>query len=159
MTLPESQARPAEALAGPGLLTADFASCSILTHTPKKGSLGATAPIFAGLRSESCQIWPTSVVASSTVIEPQPGARRSRARTGKPLPGKGFRAVAVGFEPTVVLPTHAFEACSFGRSDTPPSTRIQELAGSNFTGERRRTPRAAPRTRLPVRPRPRLDGG
>ena len=36
------------------------------------------------------------------------------------------RAVAVGFEPTVVLPTHAFEACSFGRSDTPPSVRVQE---------------------------------
>lgn len=35
-------------------------------------------------------------------------------------------AVAVGFEPTVVLPTHAFEACSFGRSDTPPSDRLQD---------------------------------
>src|SRR3954453_1097914 len=38
------------------------------------------------------------------------------------------RAVAVGFEPTVVLPTHAFEACSFGRSDTPPRQRLQDSA-------------------------------
>src|SRR5579875_2809325 len=35
-------------------------------------------------------------------------------------------AVAVGFEPTVVLPTHAFEACSFGRSDTPPPDRLPD---------------------------------
>src|SRR3954451_17335024 len=39
-----------------------------------------------------------------------------------------FLAVAVGFEPTVVLPTHAFEACSFGRSDTPPRRRLQDSA-------------------------------
>ena len=38
--------------------------------------------------------------------------------------------MAVGFEPTVVLPTHAFEACSFGRSDTPPSKRVQESRGA-----------------------------
>lgn len=36
-------------------------------------------------------------------------------------------AVAVGFEPTVESPLHAFEACSFSRSDTPP-TRVPELA-------------------------------
>lgn len=29
-------------------------------------------------------------------------------------------AVAEGFEPSVVLPTLAFEASTFGRSDTPP---------------------------------------
>jgi hypothetical protein len=34
-------------------------------------------------------------------------------------------AVAVGFEPTEGLPSHAFEACSFGRSDTPPPERLQ----------------------------------
>ncbi len=28
--------------------------------------------------------------------------------------------MAVGFEPTEVLPSHDFESCSFGRSDTPP---------------------------------------
>src|SRR5689334_3847411 len=28
--------------------------------------------------------------------------------------------------PRWLLTTHAFEACSFGRSDTPPSTRVQE---------------------------------
>ena len=34
-------------------------------------------------------------------------------------------AVAVGFEPTEACTSHAFEACSFGRSDTPPSKRLQ----------------------------------
>jgi hypothetical protein len=32
----------------------------------------------------------------------------------------------VGFEPTEALTSHAFEACSFGRSDTPPHGRLQE---------------------------------
>src|SRR3954451_21467304 len=43
--------------------------------------------------------------------------------------GTDFRrwppAVAVGFEPTEACTSHAFEACSFGRSDTPPSNRLQ----------------------------------
>ena len=34
-------------------------------------------------------------------------------------------AVAVGFEPTEACTSHAFEACSFGRSDTPPPERLQ----------------------------------
>ena len=33
-------------------------------------------------------------------------------------------AVAQGFEPWEVLPSHAFEACSLGRSDTLPATTI-----------------------------------
>ena len=38
-------------------------------------------------------------------------------------------AVAVGFQPTVGLhPQHAFEACSLGRSDTPPPGRLPDLA-------------------------------
>ena len=32
-------------------------------------------------------------------------------------------AEGVGFEPTVSLPTHAFQACRFGRSRTPPGCR------------------------------------
>ena len=31
-------------------------------------------------------------------------------------------AEGVGFEPTVSCPTHAFQACRFGRSRTPPGT-------------------------------------
>ena len=39
-------------------------------------------------------------------------------------------AVAAGFEPAVGgYPTNAFEAFTFGRSDTPPSTRIEQTAG------------------------------
>ena len=37
----------------------------------------------------------------------------------------GQLAVAVGFEPTDACTSHAFEACSFGRSDTPPPKRLQ----------------------------------
>ncbi len=38
-------------------------------------------------------------------------------------------AVAAGFEPAVGgYPTNAFEAFTFGRSDTPPSTRIEQTA-------------------------------
>ena len=37
-------------------------------------------------------------------------------------------AVAVGFEPTVGCPTHAFETCSLGRSDTPPGVTIRPNA-------------------------------
>src|SRR3954451_23152900 len=32
-------------------------------------------------------------------------------------------AEGVGFEPTVGCPTHAFQACRFGRSRTPPGSR------------------------------------
>ncbi len=38
-------------------------------------------------------------------------------------------AEAVGFEPTVGCPTHAFQACRFGRSRTPPSTSTLRLSG------------------------------
>ncbi len=49
-------------------------------------------------------------------------------------------AVAVGFEPTEAFTSHAFEACSFGRSDTPPRTSIQESRGEAAgTGGRERT--------------------
>lgn len=39
-------------------------------------------------------------------------------------------AVAAGFEPAVGgYPTNAFEAFTFGRSDTPPPIRIEQTAG------------------------------
>jgi hypothetical protein len=38
-------------------------------------------------------------------------------------------AVAEGFEPSVGgYPTHAFEACSLGRSDTPPQRTVPDSA-------------------------------
>ncbi len=43
--------------------------------------------------------------------------------------GPFHMAVAVGFEPTVGCPTNAFEAFSFGRSDTPPRRRLPEPGG------------------------------
>ena len=38
-------------------------------------------------------------------------------------------AVAEGFEPSKALALHAFEACSLGRSDTPPPGRLPKPVG------------------------------
>ena len=46
-------------------------------------------------------------------------------------------AVAVGFEPTEACTSHAFEACSFGRSDTLPLTSLQEADGGGPGGTNR----------------------
>jgi hypothetical protein len=54
------------------------------------------------------------------------------ARTGYGVDApEGRMAVAVGFEPTEGCPSHAFEACSLGRSDTPPRVSVLDgLVGS-----------------------------
>lgn len=49
-----------------------------------------------------------------------PGGARTPSRTAFPQFGRASMAVAEGFEPSVSLPTLAFEASSFGRSDTLP---------------------------------------
>ena len=43
-----------------------------------------------------------------------------------------------GFEPTVSFPTHAFQACRFGRSRTPPGVRpfVTEGSWSAFEDKR-----------------------
>jgi hypothetical protein len=50
-------------------------------------------------------------------------AARSPITKGLETPGYET-AVAQGFEPWEACTSHAFEACSLGRSDTPPRTRI-----------------------------------
>ena len=57
-------------------------------------------------------------------------------------------AVAVGFEPTEACTSHAFEACSLGRSDTPPRASLPDghaLSGlpNPFAGRSRRGWRGA----------------
>lgn len=37
-------------------------------------------------------------------------------------------AVTAGFEPAVACTTHAFQACSFGRSDTSPRNNLSILS-------------------------------
>lgn len=37
-------------------------------------------------------------------------------------------AVTEGFEPSVACTTHAFQACSFGRSDTSPGNNLSILS-------------------------------
>jgi hypothetical protein len=54
-------------------------------------------------------------------------------------------AVAVGFEPTEAFTSHAFEACSFGRSDTPPpeslpQRRVRKNSSSRAAHSSSRTP-------------------
>ncbi len=69
-------------------------------------------------------------------------------------------AVAEGFEPSDGgYPSHAFEACSFGRSDTPPPESLPNAALlSPIAGERRKPP-AARRSRRPTPRRARPGGG
>src|SRR5690606_19798891 len=42
-------------------------------------------------------------------------------------------AVTEGFEPSVACTTHAFQACSFGRSDTSPGNNLTILSDSRTT--------------------------
>jgi hypothetical protein len=69
-------------------------------------------------------------------------------------------AVAVRFELTEGgYPSHAFEACSLGRSDTPPCGTLPGDGPANPIAAWRRTPRVAPHTPRPApRPAPRAGG-
>ena len=71
-----------------------------------------------------------------------------RIRTKEPpsiCPAGVFMAVAEGFEPSDGgYPSHAFEACSLGRSDTPPSKSLRVAAGlTQIAAGGRKTPPAA----------------
>src|SRR5699024_10004043 len=58
----------------------------------------------------------------------------------------GTSAVTAGFEPAVACTTHAFQACSFGRSDTSPGNNLFILSdrarrvGPAPTAQTKRTP-------------------
>ena len=66
---------------------------------------------------------------------------------------RNARAEGVGFEPTVSCPTHAFQACRFGRSRIPPEPIDPgSRAGRRVrTGDGRRYPRPADRARRGAR--------
>ena len=88
-------------------------------------TLGGTRWLVRSVR-DPChslgRLWVALVQKSSSATGVARGqhAEKSRARsTSRRM------AVAVGFEPTVRLPPRAFEARSFGRSDTPPRRRVQ----------------------------------
>ena len=68
-------------------------------------------------------IWPLQRRDHRTPrLELRPNGERRAAPQWRPGVLPGQLAVAVGFEPTEACTSHAFEACSFGRSDTlPPS--------------------------------------
>ena len=94
-----------------------------------EGSGGAAAP---GGRCSSLH------AAPPPSCEERPTGRRKDSRGA--LSGAPRRlAVAVGFEPTEAFTSHAFEACSFGRSDTPPPRRVQGPGGLPEIGRSRRT--------------------
>ena len=96
----------------------------------------------------------TRTVASFAVRVPsRRKARRSASPIARPM-GAGYaeRAVAegVGFEPTVSCPTHAFQACRFGRSRIPPGRVMLSARRGNPTasrGGRRRSGNRWTRTR------------
>src|SRR5205807_10156409 len=68
-------------------------------------------------------------------------------------------AVAEGFEPSDGgYPSHAFEACSLGRSDTPPRRSLPADGRPNPIAASRRTPPAARHTLTPTLPRALLGG-
>src|SRR5919201_4323835 len=56
---------------------------------------------------------------------------------------EGCVAVAQGFEPWEAYTSHAFEACSLGRSDTPPSTRVPAVGKPHVSVAAQRIRRAA----------------
>src|SRR5919201_374218 len=56
--------------------------------------------------------------------------RQALARRAAPQSETIRTAEGVGFEPTVGCPTHAFQACRFGRSRTPPGSRSGYRGGS-----------------------------
>ena len=59
-------------------------------------------------------------------IRPTPTCDRSNSGTAV------NRAEGVGFEPTEGCPSHAFQACRFGRSRTPPGLRSTRYPAGNL---------------------------
>jgi hypothetical protein len=69
-------------------------------------------------------------------------------------------AVAEGFEPSDGgYPSHAFEACSLGRSDTPPLRSLPNAGPFTPIAGGRRMPPVKRRIRRPAPRRVRPDGG
>lgn len=61
------------------------------------------------------------------LIEGEPASKTQKTGTPELRTGVPDVAVAAGFEPAVGgYPTIAFEAITFGRSDTPPRSRLRE---------------------------------
>ena len=72
-------------------------------------SLAVTAELLLDAQGEAVgEVCPLEAVVNAMVPD-----------GGEP---SGTRAEGVGFEPTVGCPTHAFQACRFGRSRIPPGT-------------------------------------
>ena len=59
-------------------------------------------------------------------------------------------AERVGFEPTVSFPTHAFQACRFGRSRTPPGTSFVVRTRRRWPGDLRHSSGTAESCCLPA---------
>ena len=70
--------------------------------------------------------------ADRHVAVPERGGGLRRARA--PSRPSSSMAEGVGFEPTVGCPTHAFQACRFGRSRIPPGSGRLSDAGPRATG-------------------------
>ena len=71
-------------------------------------------------------------------MSPGQKAYSERSRTAWDLVAEG-----VGFEPTVGCPTHAFQACRFGRSRIPPIAAAPAGGGQAICGTPQAPLRAA----------------
>lgn len=66
------------------------------------------------------------------LIEGEPASKTQKTGTPELRTGVPDVAVAAGFEPAVGgYPTIAFEAITFGRSDTPPRSRLRRVTPSD----------------------------
>ncbi len=101
---------------------------------PRCTAPGATTAVLAAceVRAGRTRVATAVPAACGARASAAPGARETRARAenskGPTLcVGPFTRAVAEGFEPSVSFPTLAFEASSFGRSDTLPRESLDHL--------------------------------
>lgn len=148
-------------------LTAASARALRVARFLRSRSPGADVLVFAttcivGKDAYPAKLFARGVTGAGTVPGPARNAVKGPTLTGRSLQ---LAAVAEGFEPSVSFPTLAFEASSFGRSDTLPresldhagpwsEIRFPARAGSVPRGALSvpgRTPSAGPRRGSPGR--------
>lgn len=99
-------------------------------------SVSMTLDTYAGFSTTTWTAWRTlSITLAERRLLPKCcHGHRSAHEKGpdSPMFHRGVEAftlaVTAGFEPAVACTTHAFQACSFGRSDTSPGNNLSILS-------------------------------
>ena len=121
---------PAPGVSAPFMLVCRLMSGDVKGHTAIRWRPGSDKR--HGLPAEEASEAMTAALTgrfSNPVKVERPSTRVQRPVSDKHplLPGEAAAepsaAEGVGFEPTVSFPTHAFQACRFGRSRIPPEVR------------------------------------